>query len=130
MNKLTDEQIDNLYINGTKHWIGKREIARAIEAAATEPLLQRISELEKENAKLKTLPMKYRRMTFNAELQENVKELERQLEDARNQALEEAANAVDAMKAPDGYGIQEQSLYDVATMEAADVVRALKGAKG
>ena len=43
--------------------------------------------------------------------------------------LEEAANAVDAMKAPDGYGIQEQSLYDVATMEAADVVRALKGAK-
>lgn len=42
--------------------------------------------------------------------------------------LEEAANAVDAMKAPDGYGIQEQSLYDVATMEAADVVRALKGA--
>lgn len=43
--------------------------------------------------------------------------------------LEEAANAVDAMKAPDGYGIQEQSLYDVATMEAADVVRALKGEK-
>lgn len=39
--------------------------------------------------------------------------------------LEEAANAVDAMKAPDGYGIQEQLLYDVATMEAADVVRAL-----
>ena len=43
--------------------------------------------------------------------------------------LEEAANTVDAMKAPDGYGIQEQSLYDIATMEAADVVRALKGAK-
>jgi hypothetical protein len=30
---LTDEQIDALYINGTKHWIGKRHIARAIEAA-------------------------------------------------------------------------------------------------
>ena len=30
---LTDEQIDALYINGTKHWIGKRQIARAIEAA-------------------------------------------------------------------------------------------------
>ena len=29
---LTDEQIDALYINGTKHWIGKRHIARAIEA--------------------------------------------------------------------------------------------------
>ncbi len=29
---LTDEQIDALYINGTKHWIGKRQIARAIEA--------------------------------------------------------------------------------------------------
>ena len=43
--------------------------------------------------------------------------------------LEEAANAVDAMKAPDGYNIQEKSLYDVATMEAADAIRALKGAK-
>jgi hypothetical protein len=30
---LTDEQIDALYINGTKHWIGKRQIARAIERA-------------------------------------------------------------------------------------------------
>ena len=29
---LTDEQIDALYINGTKHWVGKRQIARAIEA--------------------------------------------------------------------------------------------------
>lgn len=43
--------------------------------------------------------------------------------------LEEAANAVDAMKAPDGYNIQEKSLYDVATMEAADAIRALKGEK-
>ena len=43
--------------------------------------------------------------------------------------LEEAANAVDAMKSPDGYNIQEKSLYDVATMEAADVIRALKGEK-
>ncbi len=54
---------------------------------------------------------------------------EKRLERFRALVLEEAANAVDAMKAPDGYGIQEQSLYDVATMEAADVVRALKGAK-
>lgn len=52
-----------------------------------------------------------------------------ELERFADLVLEEAANAVDAMKAPDGYNIQEKSLYDVATMEAADAIRALKGAK-
>ena len=100
MSKLTDEQITGIWIEYEGRELSwRRLLARAIESAATEPLLQRIAELE------------------------------RQLEETRNQVLEEAANAVDAMKAPDGYGIQEQSLYDVATMEAADVVRALKGAK-
>jgi len=47
----------------------------------------------------------------------------------RASKAEEAANAVDAMQAPDGYNIKEKSLYDVATMEAADAIRALKGAK-
>lgn len=32
---LTDQEIDDLYINGTKHWIGKREVARAVEALIT-----------------------------------------------------------------------------------------------
>ena len=54
---------------------------------------------------------------------------EKRLERFAGLVLEEAANAVDAMKSPDGYNIQEKSLYDVATMEAADVIRALKGAK-
>lgn len=30
---LTDEQIDELYIQGNKYWIGKRQISRAIEKA-------------------------------------------------------------------------------------------------
>lgn len=30
---LTDEQIDELYIDGKRHWLGKRQIARAIERA-------------------------------------------------------------------------------------------------
>lgn len=42
---LTDEWIDSLYINGTKHWIGKREIARAIESAACAERDARIAEL-------------------------------------------------------------------------------------
>lgn len=62
---------------------------------------------------------------FDADDEVTVKSLER----FADQVLEEAANAVDAMKAPDGYNIQEKSLYDVATMEAADAIRALKGAK-
>lgn len=36
-------------------------------------------ELEAENARLKTVPMKYRRMEFNAKLQQRIKELEAQL---------------------------------------------------
>ena len=30
---LTDEQLDALRIEGRQHWLGKRQIARAIEAA-------------------------------------------------------------------------------------------------
>ena len=42
-------------------------------------MAKRIAELEAEVLRLKTVPMKYRRMQFNAELQEQVAELEAQL---------------------------------------------------
>ena len=169
MSKLTDEQIDNLYINGTKHWIGKREIARAIESAATEPLLQRISELEKA---LKLVQqhhatawnrghiagMAANRMVAqdalnavkkdawnNTQLTEALmaaegrcEELERQLEEARNQALEEAVKVCDEKAGQvfpattRGLGFSFSQQWDAARSEdrkcAADI-RALKGAK-
>lgn len=52
----------------------------------TNPLAEaqaRIAELERENTMLKTVPMKYRRMGFNAVLQDKVEKLERELDDAK-----------------------------------------------
>ena len=108
MSKLTDEQmrdvlkITNHMVRNSMYgafWPELEQACRAIEAAATEPMLQRIAELE------------------------------RQLEESRNQALEEAAKAADDLKAPDDYSISEKSMWDIATMSAADAIRALKGAK-
>ena len=45
-------------------------------------LRNRVAELEAENAKLRTIPLKYRRMEFNAQLQQEVQRLE-----AENAAL-------------------------------------------
>ena len=40
-----------------------------------EQLQTKVAELEAENARLRTVPMKYRRMAFNAQLQDENKEL-------------------------------------------------------
>lgn len=40
-----------------------------------EQLQAKVAELEAENARLRTVPMKYRRMAFNAQLQDENKEL-------------------------------------------------------
>jgi len=47
--------------------------------AENEVLRARVAELEAEVSRLKTVPMKYRRMQFNAELQEQVAKLEARL---------------------------------------------------
>lgn len=44
-----------------------------------EQLTARVRELEEENARLRTVPMKYRRMAFNAQLQDENNELRAQL---------------------------------------------------
>jgi hypothetical protein len=78
---LSNEQIESKWnfavdtstpVNGRTHF----KFARAIESAACAERDARIAKLEAENTKLRTVPMKYRRMAFNAELQVKVAELE------------------------------------------------------
>lgn len=97
MSKLTDEQIEDLYFD--EFSISKlKEFARAIEAAATEPLLQRIAELEdslsawRRNAELADQANRELESLLtekhNARVmwQSKAAELERQLEEARKDA--------------------------------------------
>lgn len=87
MSKLTDEQIrklqaiENLDILNCQYEPYK--FARAIESAATEPLLQRIAELEKECSEWKNDAINGLNAAY---LRGRVKELERQLEEARKDA--------------------------------------------
>ena len=46
-----------------------------------------LAEAKKERDALKTVPMKYRRMQFNAELQEEVRRLEQQLAAIKEEGL-------------------------------------------
>lgn len=57
------------------------EIDRAYtsQSETIEQLQAKVAELEVENARLRTVPMKYRRMQFNAQLQDENAELARQL---------------------------------------------------
>ena len=55
-------------------------------------LQARVAELEAENVRLKTVPMKYRRMTFNAQLQGENNELRAQLVAAQEEILIERSN--------------------------------------
>ena len=48
-------------------------------AAEIESLREQVEKLTKERDELKTVPMKYRRMQFNAELQDEVTQLQKQL---------------------------------------------------
>ena len=50
-----------------------------------EQLQAKIDELEEENARLRTVPMKYRRMQFNAQLQDENQELRAQLAAAQEE---------------------------------------------
>lgn len=50
-----------------------------------EQLQARVRELEEENARLKTVPMRYRRMQFNAELQDENAALRQQLQSAQEE---------------------------------------------
>ena len=56
-----------------------------------EQLQAKVAKLEAENARLKTVPMKYRRMAFNAQLQDENNELRAQLaaEQLNNKLLRE-----------------------------------------
>lgn len=71
MNNIVERLRDDLG-GGPNAWL-KREAADLIESQA-----KRIAELEAANARLKTVPMKYRRMEFNAQLQQRIAELERE----------------------------------------------------
>lgn len=85
MSKLTDEQINT--IAAPLSWVNmnyseeQKKFARAIESAATDPLLQRIAHLEA------TASANYGRGHADAHsmLSERIAELERQLEEARKQ---------------------------------------------
>jgi hypothetical protein len=83
---LTDEQIDTLWKAPMSADWEHREFARAIESAATAPLLEQIKELEAE-------VMLFREHALNEKAARL--ELERQIELVRNEVLEEAAESVD-----------------------------------
>ena len=74
------------------HW--KKTVIERDEYA--EELRAEVEKLTKEREKLKTVPMKYRRMQFNAELQEDVRQLEQQLATlaAQNEKLKDALRTV------------------------------------
>ena len=83
MSKLTDEHIAEIFSvrRGAvieSHLLG---CARAIESAATEPLLQRIAELEQRNRDLYEDVQRFRKHAMNEKAARM--ELERQLEEAR-----------------------------------------------
>jgi len=72
---------------------GKRTTALGVHTCspqstvtANDQLRARVAELEAEVSRLKTVPMKYRRMQFNAELQEQVFKLEAQLAEKNSEA--------------------------------------------
>jgi len=64
----------------------RRMFGRAIESAACTERDQRIAELERELVAAKSVPMKYRRMAFNAELQVENANLRKELEAVRKDA--------------------------------------------
>ena len=55
-------------------------------------LQAKVAELEEENARLRTVPMKYRRMAFNAQLQDENNELRAKLAAAQEEILIERSN--------------------------------------
>lgn len=102
--------------NGPRYTVEQMQAyARAIESAATAPLLARIAELEAANEAFGK-----RQEWWNARMLE----LEQQLAEARKDAMHEAASICDALPAPPSCNVLERSLWDVATVAAADAIRA------
>lgn len=64
--------MNNSLIGDNNHLRTELNAAR-VAATEIESLTAKVKELEAENARLKTVPMKYRRMAFNAELQDQLK---------------------------------------------------------
>lgn len=139
MNRLTEEQIEEIYKQETGALIDDSpwalvDFSRAIEAAATEPLLQRIAEFErKSDQDDETILWQAKEI---ADKIDRIAELERQLEEARNQALEEAANGADALAKKWWARYCETNKHMETTREAHEdfcqlgrAIRALKGAK-
>lgn len=62
-----------------------------------EQLQAKVAELEEENARLRTVPMRYRRMQFNAQLQDENNELRAQLAKAEQRVAEACAELADKM---------------------------------
>lgn len=99
-------------------WLYAKDFARAIESAATAPLLARIAELEVDCDRLE------RYWNEAMATHKNIAELERQLAEARKDAMHEAALICDALPAPPSCNVLERNLWDVATVAAADAIRA------
>ena len=121
MSKLPDEEIQTIFKDLLGYFmaptVDDKRFARAIETAATEPLLQRIAELEQRNSDLYEDVQRFRKHAMNEKAARL--ELERQLEEARNQVLEEAAVECD----------KRAHAGDAGALMAARAIRALKGEK-
>ena len=100
------------------------EQMQAYATAATEPLLQRIAELEQRNRDLYEDVQRFRKHAMNEKAARM--ELERQLEEARKHALEEAAKVCDEL-AELSRTSPTDSMWQHG--ECAAAIRALKGAK-
>ena len=105
------DTVENLRVR----WLYAKDFARAIESAATAPLLARIAELEAANEAFGK-----RQEWWNTRMLE----LEQQLAEARKDAMSAAALICDALPAPPSCNVLERSLWDVATVAAADAIRA------
>lgn len=137
---LTDEQIDDNWREANRHddsWIPPihQRFARAIEAAACAERDKRIAELEERNRDLHEDVQRFKKHALNEKAARL--ELERQLEEARNEALEEAAMRCDAEEKRGQHNMtcdipKNHEFWNGGAMFAgqlAEEIRALKGEK-
>lgn len=105
---------------------GFRDFAHAIESAATAPLLARIAELDRSLDVMakNTEAQAHASLQREIELTEKVEKMTRELAEARKDAMNAAALICDALPAPPSCNVLERNLWDVATVAAADAIRA------
>lgn len=118
MSKLTDEQLTEIFrysfsLIDSRMTPNQQAFCRAIEAAATEPLLQRIAELEQRNRDLYEDVQRFRKHALNEKAARL--ELERQLDEALKDAepvrrMKQRADELIAAfeNAPDGKALDMQ----------------------